>query len=714
MKYNSFIIIALLALSSCSTTSLVPPGEYRLASNDIVIEGHEKISTSELSAYVRQQGNNSFLGLNPLLSIYNWSNGSGKGINALWELIGTPPVIFDPDLVSVSAENIREHLRYLGYYDAQVIPHVKTRNRVAKVEYRVIPGTRLRIDDIIFDVPAGDFSNEFYADLGNVTVRVGDYLSEQSLENETVRGASYFRNLGYYNFNKNHYFFEADTLGVRNILHYGIRGYTRNDSPESDAPIVKYNIRSVDISHPADIKFSEKLLRQFNSIVPGEYYSEDVVNKTYYRMSALNLFSGVNIELAPSDSAALDCHIRLSGADQLGFKANLELSSNSSGLLGASPQLTVYHRNIFGGGEWLNLGFTGNWQFMPGSNVHSTEWSASASLSFPKALGYPVRKIKGNYIPRTEIKASYNYQNRPEYMRSIANISYGYTGRIGNRVQYQFYPLQASLVKLYSKSDDFSLTMIENPYLWDTFMDKFDIGSGGTLYYTTDASIVPKAPYSFARVSLDLAGNILSLFNDMLPVDENGRRLALGLPYSQYVRLDLQMGKSFALGKKQKASFALRFSGGMGMGFSNSSALPFEKQFYCGGAGSMRGWQVRSLGPGYDPLEDFFIIPSQTGDMKLELDAELRFPLFWKLEAAIFAEAGNIWRMDEFNGAFPGSIAADWGTGLRINLDFILLRLDAGFKVHDPAREAGQRWLNPSSWVGRGNYAVHFGVGYPF
>src|SRR5574344_2888116 len=98
MKHKSFIIFALFALSSCSTTSLVPPGEYRLASNDIVIEGQEKISTSELSSYVRQQGNSSFLGINPLLSIYNWSNGSGKGINALWELIGTPPVIFDPDL----------------------------------------------------------------------------------------------------------------------------------------------------------------------------------------------------------------------------------------------------------------------------------------------------------------------------------------------------------------------------------------------------------------------------------------------------------------------------------------------------------------------------------------------------------------------------------------------------------------------------------------
>ena len=129
----------------------------------------------------------------------------------------------------------------------------------------------------------------------------------------------------------------------------------------------------------------------------------------------------------------------------------------------------------------------------------------------------------------------------------------------------------------------------------------------------------------------------------------------------------------------------------------------------------MRGWQVRTLGPGFNKVDDTFVIPSQTGDLKFELDAEMRFRLFWKLEGALFAEAGNVWRMDALSGPFLKSIAADWGAGIRGNLDFILLRLDFGVKMHEPSRPEGSRWIGPSQWFkGGDNHAIHFGVGYPF
>lgn len=129
----------------------------------------------------------------------------------------------------------------------------------------------------------------------------------------------------------------------------------------------------------------------------------------------------------------------------------------------------------------------------------------------------------------------------------------------------------------------------------------------------------------------------------------------------------------------------------------------------------MRGWQVRTLGPGFNKVDGTFVIPSQTGDLKFELDAEMRFRLFWKLEGALFAEAGNVWRMDALSGPFLKSIAADWGAGIRVNLDFILLRLDFGVKMHEPSRPEGSRWIGPSQWFkGGDNHAIHFGVGYPF
>jgi len=709
-------LAAIMGMWGCSTTKLIPEGQYRLASNKIKVSGDKEVSPSGLYSYIRQQPNSSGLfGWNPFLNIYNWSNGSGGGINAFWEKIGTPPVVFDSSLVSGSVGSILSRLEYLGYYDASVEAEISTKRRLANVTYNIETGARRKIDEIVYDVPEGEFGEDFRSDSLSRSIKEGDYLSEKALEAETERGAAYFRNLGYYNFNKNHYFFRADTLSPsRTVLDYSIKGYTRNENASADAPIRKYYIGDVQMSLPGNVRFNEKLLRSLNTILPGERYSEDMVSTTYSRLSSLGTFGGVNIEMTPTDSSKIDCNIRLEETSLLGFKLRGEVSSNSSGLIGLSPQLDFYHKSLFGGGERLNLGFSGAWQSKVGTNVSSTELSVSGSLSLPRALGFPLGKREKS-IPRTELRASFNYQRRPEYRRSLASLSYGYSGQFGDKLFFQFYPAQFSFVKLYDISETFSETLIKNPYLWDSFTDNIDIGMRSVLYYTSDASIVPKSSYSFARFSFDLSGNVVSLFDRYLKSDpEYDEKLLFGLPYSRYVRAELSLGRTFRFGRDDSQAIALRADIGVGKAYSNSSALPFEKQFYCGGASSMRGWQVRSLGPGNSEVVDIFLIPSQTGDTKMELDLEYRFDMFWKLEGALFAEAGNIWYLDELKYAGFESIAGDWGMGLRLNLDFILLRFDVGFKVHDPSRAAGHRWLGPKGWFSSDGAAFHIGVGYPF
>ena len=226
-------------------------------------------------------------------------------------------------------------MEYLGYYHAKVDSEVEYRGRKATVKYIVELGDRIPIDTIVFEVPGGTFAREFSADSANITVHPGDFLAEKNLEAETVRGASVFRNLGYYDFSKNNYFFEADTLTDRTTLYYRIRNYARGSSPTDD-PLAVYRIGKVNISHPSEIPFKESLLREFNTIRPGVPYNERMINTTYARLSALKLFNNVSIEMSPSDSAVVDCDIRLSGTDVLGFKANMEASTNSSGLLGTA------------------------------------------------------------------------------------------------------------------------------------------------------------------------------------------------------------------------------------------------------------------------------------------------------------------------------------------------------------------------------------------
>ena len=717
MKRILLLVISLLAVISCSTTKLIPEGGYRLVSNKVAFDG-ERLSTNEVSPYIRQQAKKGiFFGWSPGLSIYNWSDGSGKGINKFWETLGTAPVVFDSTQVQSSCINITNHLESLGYYGSRVSGDVRYKGRKAWVDYVVTPGKRFPIDEIVYEVPDGEFGDAFRADSANMSVHVGDFLSEKALEAETVRGAGVFRNLGYYDFNKKYYSFEADTLTEKTTLYYRIK----------DEPYQKYHIGNVNIIHPAGIPFRESLLRKFNRIEPGVLFNEQMVNTTYSRLSALKVFNSVSVEMTPTDSATVDCDIRLSGLEQLGFKVNMEASTNSSGLLGFSPQLNLFHKNLFHGGEWLDLGFTGKWQWIPNSDVSSSELGVTASLSFPRLLGFSLRRMRGENIPRTEIKGSFNYHNRPEYRRILTSFKFGYNGQIGRDIFYQIQPLRVSTVRLSSVSKDFLDTLFDYPYLWDTFEDQIDAGVSLMLYHTTDAAVVPKTSYHYERLSLDLSGNVISLFNRFLPVFESDievlrQHMLFGLPYRQYVRAELNLGRVFRFGWNDNMALALHAMAGFGLVYGNSVSLPFEQQFYCGGASSMRGWQARTLGPGYQAKSTVFKIPSQTGNVKFELDAEYRFPLFWKLEGALFAEAGNVWSaaiksqedlIDPIETLSIGSVAADWGLGIRVNLDFILIRLDAGFRIHDPARAEGDRWVTPRDWF-HGSSAIHFGVGYPF
>lgn len=680
-KPFAIFLSAVLLLNACGSSKKLPEGTYRLASNKVEIKDSKILSKNDIVPYIRQKPNSRLL-------------------------IGSAPVAFQEELVGSSMENISSHLDYIGFYNSSIQSRTDTSGRKIAVTYTVRPGRRLKIDSIRFVLPEGnrEFEKEFIADAGMVSVHKGDFLSEKALEEESLRSASHFHNLGYYNISKNNYFFYADTLSGKTILEYHIREYTRNGSAADTRPFRKYRIGEVTISHSGQIKLNERLLRRINTIHPGDLYSENGVNETYNRMTALKVFNGINIEMTPTDSNTVNCDIKLTESKVQGIKINLEASTNSSGLIGISPSLNWYHKNIFRGGEWLNLGFVGNFQFKPGTDVKASEYGANASLSLPRFFGR-------NNIPRMEINASYNYQNRPEYMRNLAGFSFGYTGQLRKNFFYQVYPLRANFVTLYNVSDEFAKLLEDNPYMKSTYTDHLDAGMRGNIYLTSNSDIVPKTSYRYLRFSLDLSGNVISAFSSLLPKNPSGESLILGAPYYQYVRGELSLGQTFRFGKNDGQAMALRLTGGIGYAYGNSVSMPFEQQFYVGGANSMRGWQARMLGPGADPYDDNFAIPSQTGNMKLELDAEYRFRIAWKLEGAVFAEAGNVWDYNRQKSGFLKTIAADWGTGLRLNLDFILIRLDAGFKLYEPSEDL---WRGPGMWFRRDGFAIQFGIGYPF
>jgi outer membrane protein assembly factor BamA len=713
--------IAALLLAACSTTRTLQADQYRLAGNRIEITNSKEFNPNLLTPYLKQKHS----GWSPFSYVYNWVNGKGKGWDKFVQKIGIAPVIYDPEMVDSSIDNITNHLEYLGYFGSDVESAIEVKRKNVRVTYSVTLGKRFPIKDIEIILPEkGEFARDFMSDTAAMTIRPGSFLSEAALESETERSSSVMRNMGYYSFNKNHYFFEADTLSVPDsaLLQLTINEYTRNESPKSAVPIRKFYFDSVSINYPISLDIRKKVLTGLNTIKPGTVYSESEVHNTYSRLSALRIFNGVNIDMNQCDTNKVDATISLTQSKIQGFKVNLESSINSSGLFGISPQLSYYHKNIFKGGELLNLSFMGNFQFKFKDNIRSNEFGVSAGLSFPKFFLLPYRYFK-EAVPRTDVNLSYNFQNRPEYTRNIISTSYGYVGNVKSRFYYQVYPVQLNIVNLFDLDQDFYNTLANDPFLRNAYQNHFDLGSGGTFYYTTNSEAIPKSTYFYSRLQLDIAGNLLSAFKPLMLKDADGSGMVWNTPFSQFVRAELTLGRTWIFGKKDGQSIATRFVAGAGYAYGNSSALPFEKHFYGGGANSLRGWQARTVGPGLSAMDKSFVIPNQTGDMRLEANIEYRFNMFWKVAGAVFVDAGNVWNLqgpdtDENKLAkfrlntFGESIAANWGAGLRLDFGFLLLRLDMGLRIHDPARQ--HKWVGPDQWFKSEGYALHFGVGYPF
>ncbi|MGN0202616.1 MAG: BamA/TamA family outer membrane protein [Candidatus Cryptobacteroides sp.] len=713
---------------SCSTTRSLADGEYRLASNKVIVTNDRKYDVKDIQPYIKQKSNSYLIfGWNPFLNIYNWSGQNGeKGFGKFFRKIGVAPVVYDPASVGTSVENIERHLEYQGYYGSKVESFARIEGKKVDVFYNVTLGKRIRISDIEFDLPEGSIREDFLPDTTNLGIRKGDWLSESSLEAESERVAAALRQKGYFGFTKHYLAFEADTLGSETAkLKMSIREYTRNQTAESARPHTRYSIGDVSIAYDEDIRFREKVLREICTIRPGDLYDERDVNNTYSRLSALRLFNGVNIEMTPGDSSVVDCNINLSGSKRQGFKADFEASTNSNGLIGVSPQLSYFHKNIFHGGEWMNLSFLGNFQFkFKDRNIRSNEFGVSSSISLPEFLGLPRSLFKGADLPRTEIGASYNFQSRPEYTRHMISMNYGYTGNsLGGHMMYQAYPLRVKLVKLSNLDSDFASNLAANPFIMEAYQNHIDEGAGVMLWYSSSTDLNPKVSHYSAKFQIDASGNLMSLFNPLMKQNESGQHTIWDVPYSQYVRSELSFAKTLMFSGRNH-SLAMRVLAGAGFAYGNSARMPFEKQFYSGGSNSMRGWQARALGPGNSAMNPLFVIPSQTGDVKLEANLEYRFPLFWRLGGALFTDVGNVWTLKSGNGGDENlktdfsfsnlgkTIAANWGLGIRLDLNFLILRIDTGIKIYEPSRE--NPWVSPKLWTKNDSFAIHFGVGYPF
>ena len=712
MKRYSYIPFSILLLTTaCSTGKYVQEGEYIL-DKVAVVSDQSDYNASPLSQYVRQ-----------------------KEKPKLFSLFRNPfsrkPVIYDTLQARLSCQDLMTAMQNEGYMNAGVSLYTETKGKKLKATYLLHPGQPFLIGKVNYDIQDEGILQLLHLDQpANQQIKPGMRFTVETLDNERKRIAGLLSDKGYFRFNKDFIHFVADTImGRKDIaLTLQLRKYKpNNNSPEVDH--TRYLIRDVLFqSNDSDrIHLRKQVLLNATAIKEGRPYDASALQRTYNNFARLQAVKYTNIKFAEvPDTNLLDCHIQISTNKPSTISFQPE-GTNTAGDLGAAASITYTNRNLFHGSEQLSIEFRGAYEAITGlegyQDQNYTEFSVETKLVFPRFLApFLSKSFRRRQTASSEWAVSWDFQNRPEFHRRVFSSAWRYRwSEPKHHLNYRFDLLDLNYVYMPWISSTFKRDYLDNAenrnaILRYNYEDIFIMKTGFTVSYTDGVDAV--------RANFESAGNLLNGVSKGFGFKTNsqGQHTLFNIAYAQYVKFDFDYTHLFQFDKRN--ALALHAGLGVAYPYGNSTVLPFEKRYFSGGANSVRGWSVRELGPGKfkgtDGRIDFI---NQTGDVKLDLNAEYRSSLFWKLQGALFIDAGNIWTLRNYaeqpGGQFKFTefykqIAASYGMGLRLNFDYFILRFDVGMKAINPAYESEkEHWSIIHPKLSR-DFDFHFAVGLPF
>lgn len=758
-----YIVVTALLLVGCSVSKFVPEGKYLLDEVHISSDNKE-IKSSEMYSYVRQKPNSKWFSLVKLPMYIYCSSGkdSTKWINKILRKMGDAPRIYDARVAEETRMQILGAVQNKGYLGAQVSLEEKIKKNKLDTYYRISSGKPYIISSIDYNVEDYVIRDLLMNDSIHSGLKVGERFDVNQLEEERNKITQFLLNRGYYRFNKDYITFQADTvngtyridltmnIGLNNMpnssetsLHrqYSIRNVNYlmdvDYSPNNGANLDTMSYGGINILYDKKLFLRPGVIDSHNRIVPGKLYSNRDVMSTYSSLSRLGILKYSNIrfvEHLENDSAYLDAFVSLSKNKNKMLSFQVE-GTNSAGDLGAAASVTYTHRNLFKGSETFTIKVRGAYEAVTGlegyANNNYTEYGVESSLDFPEFMfPFLTSDFKKRVNAKSEVSIKYNWQIRPEFERTLASAAWSYRWNSGRRANHRLDVLDINYIYMPYRSNTFIeyLNYMDevNPLLRYSYEDLFIVRLGYTYTYNsagvTTQQTAKKSSYSI-RFNIEESGNLIYGFSKLIhkkPSDGESFRMG-NISFAQYVKTDFDFAKNIMIDDRN--SLVFHIATGVAIPYGNSKSLPFEKLYFSGGANSVRGWSVRSLGPGrYHGNSGSLDYVNHTGDIKLDLNVEYRTHLFWKLNGAAFIDAGNVWTMKSrysddtgqfaFN-RFYKEIAVSYGLGVRFDLDFLILRFDGGMKAINPMESGADRFPVIRPDFSR-DFAFHFAVGYPF
>ncbi|MEQ8414220.1 MAG: BamA/TamA family outer membrane protein [Imperialibacter sp.] len=754
IKIPVFVAACFVAgMVSCRVKKFIPEGELLYTGSKIDLKAETKVwhlseVEDELETVMMPEPNSKILGIRLGLLAHYKAQRKHPGLyyRFINKKIGEEPVYMS-DVNPLRVEELMNNrLENRGFFRSDISSIEKKGKHAGLVRYRVRVREPYTINSYQLDsgtLPIYNDISEYMKRSG--FVKPGARFDLERFKAERGRIDLFLKNKGYYNFNADFLIFEADTNG---LADKSVDLFLRLKKDVPHKSVIPYEVTSINVFPHyslnegvkndtvtlSEIKFIQdsgffqpRRLAPYVLLEKGKRYNPTDSRRTSNRLSSIGTYKFVNIrydevgqENGGDTLGYLATNIYLSPLKKRALRAELQGVTKSNNFVGPSLSLTYSNRNLFRGGETLNVTGQAGYeqQLIKGDNtgLSSVQLGLKGDLVFPRLL-FPVevgRKFK-YAVPKTRLSTGVEYLNRSKlYTLQSVTGSFGYNWNASRYVYHELTPVSVNVVNLVNTSPEFETILAENEFLQSSFDQKFIGGLTYTFTYNELLSSGIRNPF-FVTLNVDVAGNGLGLLNKVASQTE--KNTFLGLEYAQYYKSDINIQHYAYISKTQK--LVTRLFAGFGFPYGNSVTLPFSKQYFSGGPYSVRAFRVRSLGPGtYYPDDDdassFF---DQAGDIRLEANLEYRFPIYSFLKGALFADAGNVWLTNE-NAALPGGkftsgfireLGVGVGTGLRVDIQNFVIRLDLAAPIQKPYLPKGERfgfdWKNP---------VLNFAIGYPF
>ncbi len=764
------LIATLVMVASCSVYKYVPEGKYLLDNVDIRTDSGKVENQSQYKKLSYQSPNTRWLGAFRIpLRLYSLSGKTAQNPDSksLFRNMGEEPVLFDSTLCENSIVNMQRALSNAGYLKARVDKEVKLYKKPkADVSYIIHPGPRYYVSEIYRDVPDDAIDSLLVSSDGRSQpyIEEGMWLDASVLDSERERIAALLQTRGYYDFSKDNVSFVADTVSgfSGTSLTMSIRPY-RTDDAGNDVPYPVYHIDSVsyvltentDISDnlakyskleddgysyyyidngTGKLRLKPKIIRNHSFLTRGRLYNTDMVSRTYSSLSNLSCVRYSNIRFSEnSNEDGLDALVYIVPNKKYSFSAELE-GTNTAGDLGVAALMSLTNRNIFGGGEQLQFVLRGAFEAinnLPGYSGNSyIEIGSEVNLDFPKLmLPFVKPEFQRRSQATSQLGIMLNSQRRPEFNKMVFTLSWSYLWRTRKHTHKIILPninfLTVPWISEQFKQQYLDPISGQSSILRYNYEDMLLSSFEYRYYYSTaDARVVRPLNLSLT-LNAESSGNLLNLISRTTHASVNDQQQykCFGVAFAQYAKADAALTLNWRIDKWNNLLFHTEY--GIAYPYSNSTSVPFEKRFYSGGANGVRGWAVRELGPGtYRGENDAVNYIKQAGDIKLEASLEFRSHLFWKVNAALFADAGNIWTIHEYDeqpggvfkfNQFYRQLGVSCGAGIRLDFSFLVVRVDYGKQIFNPAyNESTPGHIPFVNKVDYRDYALHFAIGYPF